>query len=209
MIDLPQDRRERVRGHLRQILEDDWGEAELMHRVLALSYKADLAVWHSRLALAAIEYLLTGLPKSYGDPSAGQREISGVVLSVGGAGPTDSREAAQDRARRLFHDSSMLVTHVDALMSAEPVRQGGGYIDWEASHLTLLGGRVLLLGVLRVLLDTPWAEPPTRDEPRLLEWQEASYLDLQHHLRPEVIEQALSTAGRAWPDWQRATNASS
>lgn len=123
-------------------------------------------------------------------------------MAPGAAATVDSREAARVRARRLFRDESFLVKHVDALMSAEPVRRGG-YIDWEDSHLVLLGGRDLLVGILRVILDTEWADPPTREAPRCLSWDEASYLDLQHHLRPEVVQEALSASSRAWPAWQR------
>ena len=59
------------------------------------------------------------------------------------------------------------------------------------------------MGILLILVDTPWAEPPTVDAPRGLTWEEASYLDLRHHLRPEVVQEALGASARAWPDWQQ------
>jgi len=141
------DRRDRVRRFL-----DDWlgdapgrGAETLSYKALSRSYKIATAQVHVRWLLEAIDHLVTGEPRDLGD---GQ---SGVAMSRDGDRPEPIREGL-DRAERLLDPDSLLLRHVRQALTARSVRRGG-YIDWEESHLVLLGGRELLLRCVEALLD--------------------------------------------------------
>ena len=186
MIEFPMARIERVRAFLAH-LEDDDGVYERVHRVLAQSYKAGRCADDVAGLIGALSYLLTGEPEEFARLGKEDGLRLAERLLIDGVRRTASR--------------SLLLDHARTVLTVEPV--GGrrsSYIDYEADHLVLLGGRDLFFRVVEALTR------PYREFGGFMEYWEATTHDLAMWVRPEVVDRALADEPRrwkVWDDWRR------
>lgn len=193
MFEFSPDRLDAVRAYLLDLDADPDSRFEPIHRALAQSYKVAWCQDRAARHIGAIAYLVTGEPRDFAALDARHGMALAERLFVA------ERELMRgplllDQARRVFE-----------VRAARPPTTCA-YINLEPEHLTLLGGERLFEMVLRALVE-PYEHRDT-ESPGMLSFAQAVVHDLQHWLRPEVVEAALEASSRAWPFWQKAAERS-
>ena len=160
---------------------------EPIYKTLAQSFKVISLQRAMAPLVGALGFLFTGRPANF------QR-----------LNPEQALTLAERLFARPFMDGTggLLLRHAKAVLSVAPrpctrgKGAGSGYVDFEDSHLTLIGGSYLFHAIVTALVQ-PYVEPsPVTHQQRVA-------AEVAYWMKPDVIEAAIE-GRRAWPEWKSA-----